>query len=144
MTAILFTGAPSLSPYELSTRPLIYLLLAHFVAEIHFGFILFVLFGALLVVRWRGLLIPHLAAVAWAAMIEFGGWVCPLTPLENHLRYRAGLTPYSGDFVQRYLLSVMYPEGLTRKTQLLLGLIVLAINGCAYAVILLRRDESRS
>ena len=60
--------------------------------------------------RWPG--------ASWSNSV---GWICPLTPLENHLRYRAGLTPYSGDFVQRHLLSVMYPDGLTRKTQLLPG-----------------------
>lgn len=139
-----FIGAPALPPFSVGMRSIVFRLLADFVAEVHFGFILFVLFGALLVLRWRSLLIPHLAAVAWGAMIEFGGWICPLTPLENHLRYRAGLTPYSGDFVQRYLLSVMYPNGLTRKTQLLLGLIVLAINGAAYTVIFFRRNDSSS
>lgn len=143
MTGLIFAGQ-SLPPFDIGTGAIVFRLLADLVAEIHFGFILFVLFGALLVVRWRGLLIPHLAAVAWGAMIEFGGWICPLTPLENHLRYRAGLTPYGGDFVQRYLLSVMYPAGLTRKTQLLLGLIVLAINAVAYTVIFFRRNETSS
>ena len=139
-----FIAAPVVPDFGTSMRPIVFRILADLVVGVHFGFILFVLFGALLVLRWRALLIPHLAAVAWGAMIEFGGWICPLTPLENHLRYRAGLTPYSGDFVQRYLLSVMYPNGLTRNTQLLLGLIVLAINGAAYTVIFFRRNDSSS
>jgi hypothetical protein len=70
----------------------------------------------------------HLPAVAWAAYIEFSGGICPLTPLENELRARAGLDYYGGDFVARYLFPVLYPGGLTREAQLVIGLVVLAVN----------------
>jgi hypothetical protein len=74
----------------------------------------------------------HVPAVLWGAAIEFGGWICPLTPLENWLRVRGGQTAYQGDFVARYIVPVIYPEGLTRDAQLVLGGLVIAINGLVY------------
>lgn len=107
--------------------------LADLVLLLHLGFVLFVLFGALLVLRWPGLAWLHLPAVVWGAAIEFGGWICPLTPLENHFRRLAGAAGYSGGFIEEYLLAALYPAGLTREIQIMLGLLVLAVNGAVYA-----------
>jgi hypothetical protein len=77
----------------------------------------------------------HLPAVVWGAYIEFSGGICPLTPLENELRARAGLDSYSGDFVAQYLFPVLYPGGLTRDAQVVIGLVALAVNLGLYIVV---------
>lgn len=110
---------------------------------IHLAFIVFVVLGALLVLRWRGLLPWHLAAVAWGAAIEFGGWICPLTFVEDALRRAAGEPGYAGGFITHYLLAVIYPAGLTRSIQIGLGLAVLVINGAAYAALVRRHRRGR-
>jgi hypothetical protein len=99
---------------------------------LHALFILFVLFGALFLVRFRWSVLFHLPAAIWGMLSEWNGWVCPLTPLENRFRLLADETPYSGGFIDHYLLPVIYPEGLTRDIQFTLGMIVLGINLCFY------------
>lgn len=117
---------------------MLYRLLADAVLLLHLAFILFVVFGALLVWRFRRLAWLHLPAVTWAGVIEVTGWVCPLTPLENHLRRLGGEVGYAGGFIEHYLLPVIYPPGLTHDIQLGLGLAVTAINGLAYGWLLFR------
>ncbi len=99
----------------------------------HLAFILFVLGGGILVLRWRWMALLHLPAVAWAIGIELTGGTCPLTHLENALRLRGGIEGYGGGFVEHYLLPLIYPAGLNRNLQLALagavGLINLAIYG---------------
>ncbi|MBI1875194.1 MAG: DUF2784 domain-containing protein [Acidobacteria bacterium] len=102
------------------------------VVLLHAGFVVFVLLGGLVVWRWRWVAWLHLPAAVWGVTIEYGGWVCPLTPLENHLRQRSGAAAYPGDFVQHYFLPLLYPEGLTRGTQVALGTFALAINVFVY------------
>ncbi|MHB1085765.1 MAG: DUF2784 domain-containing protein, partial [Thiobacillus sp.] len=75
----------------------------------------------------------HLPAAAWGAYIEFSGGICPLTPLENDLRVLGGGNAYSSDFVERYLLPILYPEHLTLPIQLVLGGMVVGVNLAAYA-----------
>jgi len=99
---------------------------------IHVGFVLFVILGGLLVLRWRWIAWLHLPAVAWGAVVELTGWTCPLTPLENWLRAQGGEASYRSDFIAQYLLPVLYPEDLTRDLQLLLGTIVIALNAAIY------------
>jgi hypothetical protein len=114
---------------------------ADLVALLHFGFILFVLAGGTLVFRNRSAVFVHLPAAVWGTVIEWKGWVCPLTPLENRLRALGGETPYTGDFIDRYLLPVIYPEGLTRNIQFLLGAIVLVSNLLIYGYYLYRQKR---
>ncbi len=115
------------------------------VVLLHLGFILFVLLGALLVLRWRWLVFVHLPAVAWGASVELMHWYCPLTPLENHLRQAAGQAGYSGGFVEHYLIPLIYPAGLTPQIQLGLGTLVLLVNAAAYLWLLCRlRRRSRA
>jgi hypothetical protein len=102
--------------------------LADAVVVVHFAFVLFVLFGGLLVLRWRWVRWLHLPAAAWGALIEFAGWTCPLTPLEKWLRREGNLGGYEGGFVEHYILPVLYPQALTRNVQLVLGLIVVLLN----------------
>ena len=109
-----------------------YPLLADLVLIVHLAFVIFVLCGGLLVLRWRWIAWAHLPAAAWGAIIEFTGWICPLTPLENWLRAQSGQTGYRSDFAAYYLLPVLYPDDLTRDLQLILGTVVLAINISVY------------
>ena len=115
-----------------------YALAADAVLVVHFAFVLFVAVGALLVWKWPRLAWLHVPAAAWGVAIEFGGGPCPLTPLENELRRRAGDEPYGGDFIARYLLPVIYPEGLTREAQVVLGSAALLFNVAIYLALLRR------
>jgi hypothetical protein len=113
--------------------------LADLVVIVHAAFVAFVVIGGLLVLRWPRLAWVHIPAAVWGALIEFAGWICPLTPLENSLRARAGEAGYAGGFVEHYILPVLYPAGLTRTTQYVLGTIVLVINIIVYTILLRRR-----
>lgn len=106
---------------------------------IHLGFILFVLLGGLLLLRWPRLLWLHLPAVAWGATVEFFHLLCPLTPWENQLRRAAGDAGYEGGFIEHYLVPLIYPAGLTPQIQLWLGGVVVLINVTVYACLLKRR-----
>ncbi len=114
-------------------------LAADLVASLHLAFVVFVVSGGLLVLRWPRSAWLHLPAVAWGASIELLGWICPLTPLENRLRHEAGLAGYEGGFVEHYLLPLLYPASLSRSVQVILGLSVLLINAVLYGSILRRR-----
>jgi hypothetical protein len=122
--------------------PTAYKALADTVVVLHLGFVLFVVLGGLLTLRWPRMAWVHVPAAAWGAGIEFGGWICPLTYLENHLRLLSGAAAYQGGFVDRYILHILYPQGLTRGTQVVLGLLVLAINGAVYGRLLARRRRA--
>lgn len=106
---------------------------ADMVVFLHAAFVFFVLFGGVAVLRWRRLAWFHLPAALWGAIIELGGWICPLTYLENYLRRMAGGAGYSVTFIERYLEPIIYPLGLTRHTQLVFGLSALLINLAIYA-----------
>jgi hypothetical protein len=117
--------------------------LADLVVALHLGFILFVIFGALAALRWPRVVWLHAPAALWGAAVELFGWICPLTPLENRLR-RGGATPEAeADFVERYLLPVIYPAELTRETQLIFGILVLVFNAALYTWIW-RRSQRNS
>ncbi len=117
---------------------MLYHLLANTLVLVHLAFVVFVIFGGLLAVRWPRVMWAHLPAALWGAIIEFGGFVCPLTPLENYFRRQAGLAEYHTGFIERYLLPLLYPAQLTRGVQIVLGIGVIAINLCVYAWILHR------
>ena len=117
--------------------------MADLVVAVHFAFVLFVVGGGLLVLRWPWVAWLHIPAVVWGVLIEATGWICPLTPLENKLREARGDAPYEGDFIAHHLLRVLYPEGLTRSDQIWLGLIALLINAAVYAAVLLRHRRGR-
>lgn len=108
-------------------------LLANLVVVVHGLFIVFIVLGGFLTWRWRALAWAHVPLAVWGVLIEYQGWVCPLTPLENYFRAKAGLAGYSGGFVEHYLLPVIYPDGLTPRVQFALGTLVLVVNLAAYA-----------
>ena len=109
-----------------------YPLLADLVLIVHLAFVVFVLCGWLLVLKWRWVAWLHLPAAIWGAVVEFTGWICPLTPLENWVREQGGESAYPSDFITQYLLPVLYPGDLTRNIQLLLGTGVVVLNAVVY------------
>lgn len=117
-------------------------LLADLVMAVHLGFVLFVVLGGLLALRRPRAAWLHLPAAAWGAWIELSGGLCPLTPLENELRRRAGEAGYSGGFVEHYLLPVVYPAALTSRVQVALGTGVILINLVLYGIVWRRRRRS--
>jgi hypothetical protein len=114
-------------------------ILADAVLALHFAFVAFVVAGGLLLFRWPRLAWLHVPAAIWGAVVELVGWICPLTPLESHLRESAGESGYSGGFVQHYLLPILYPEGLTPRVQLAIGIGVLVVNVSIYTAVIVRR-----
>jgi hypothetical protein len=120
-----------------------YRIMADLVVGVHVLFVAFVMAGGLLVLRWPWVAALHLPAAVWGALIEFQGWVCPLTPLEKSLRASAGQAGYQGGFIEHYLLPVLYPVGLTSRVQLILGSLVIVVNLIIYWLVLRRRRIRR-
>ena len=118
------------------------LLLADLIVVIHFSFILFVIFGGFLVLKWRKLVWLHLPAATWGALIEFAGWICPLTTLENRLRSASG-GGYASGFIEHYIIPIIYPSALTREIQVALGLAVILLNLFVYRKLFLKRIDSK-
>jgi hypothetical protein len=104
----------------------------------HLAFIVFVILGGLLVFRKRWLALLHLPAVLWGALIEFQGWGCPLTPLEQQLRIAGNQAGYTGGFIEHYLLPLIYPAQLSHPIQVILGILVISINLIIYSLIILQ------
>ncbi len=117
---------------------MLYRILADCVVLVHVAFVTFVVLGGFLAWRWRWVVLAHVPCALWGISIEYGGWVCPLTPLENALRARAGLEGYRGGFVEHYVIPALYPAGLARPTQAVLGTLVLVVNLVAYGVLVRR------
>lgn len=121
---------------------MIYRLAADLVLIVHLAFVVLVVLGGVLVLRWPRFMWVHVPALLWGVAIEFFGFVCPLTPLENWLRERAGEATYEGDFIERYITSLLYPDGLTREIQILLGVLVLVLNVAIYGYLFVRRKRT--
>jgi hypothetical protein len=106
--------------------------LAGVVVVVHLAFVAFVVAGGALALRWPRVAFIHLPAALWGATIALGGWICPLTPLENWLRVRGGAQAYDTGFLEHYLLPVLYPVALTRGVQIASGVFVILINALVY------------
>lgn len=114
---------------------MIHQVLADLVLVAHLGFIVFVVLGGFLALRWHWAPLVHLPAAAWGVFIELSGGICPLTPLENSLRHAAGDAGYSGGFVQHYLVPVIYPPDLSPPVQSVLAAAVILANAAVYLVV---------
>jgi hypothetical protein len=121
---------------------MLYRLAAQAVLFLHLAFVLFVLLGATLAARQRWLALVHLPAAAWGFFVELTGRICPLTYAENFLRIKAGQSGYTESFIEHYLLAVIYPAGLTREIQFVLGAVVVVVNLVIYAWLLYPRRAS--
>ena len=117
---------------------LLYRVAADLLVLLHLAFIIFVVAGGLAVFKWPWMAFLHIPAAGWGAIIEYRGWICPLTPWENSLRRLAGEEGYTEGFIEHYILQLVYPPGLTRDIQTTLGTVVLVINLLIYAVLLYR------
>ncbi|OKY75097.1 MAG: hypothetical protein BM485_10410 [Desulfobulbaceae bacterium DB1] len=111
---------------------------ADIITVFHLCFIIFVIAGGLPALRYRRLIFLHLPAAAWGALIEFKGWICPLTPLEQQLRQAAANSSYQGSFIEHYLLPIIYPSELTRELQIFFGVMVVIVNLAVYGSLLFR------
>jgi hypothetical protein len=120
-----------------------YSLLADLTVLVHTLFVLFVVCGGLVVLRWPRLAWLHFPAAVWGVAVELGGWICPLTYLENHWRRKGGAVGYNGTFIQQHLEPLLYPLGLTVHSQMVLGLTALLVNLVVYWC-LWRRRYSRN
>jgi hypothetical protein len=118
---------------------MLFRILADLTVVLHLAFIVFVVCGGLLALRWRRLPWVHLPAAVYGVALEIQGWICPLTPLENSLRRQAGEIGYTGGFIEHYILPVVYPAGLTREVQLALAAIVVVVNVAAYSLVIRAR-----
>lgn len=118
---------------------MIFLLLADLVLILHLAFIGFALLGGLLGLWKKWVLLVQLPAAVWAAVVELAGWICPLTPLENILLSAGGAAGFSDGFLPHYLIRVIYPPGLTRELQWLLGGIAVLLNAAVYWYVIRHR-----
>ena len=113
-----------------------YALFANLTLIAHFFFILFVIFGGLLFFIFSKIIYIHLPALIWGIYIELTSSICPLTYLENWFLHRGGLTTYSGNFINKYLYKIIYPQGLSTDIQIYLGIILIVFNILVYGLIL--------
>jgi hypothetical protein len=118
-------------------------ILADIVVVFHFAFVLFVVLGGILALWRRKIIWVHIPLALWGALVEFTGWICPLTPLERWLRLQGGGTAYRGEFIEHYILPILYPSGLTREIQLILGAFVVVMNLLIYGYVFLRPKRER-
>jgi uncharacterized membrane protein YhhN len=121
---------------------MIFRILADAVLVFHLAFVVFVVVGGFLLRWWPKLVWLHVPVAIWGVLIEFAGWICPLTPLENSLRHRGGQAGYEGGFIDNYIMPALYPIGLTRNVQYVLGFFALMINVVAYTLYFRRRRRS--
>ena len=99
---------------------------------LHFSFILFVIFGAALILKFKKIIYVHIPAVAWGAYIELSHSICPLTHLENYFLKKAGKDQYSVDFIENYIFKIIYPPALNYEIQTYLGVILIFVNLVIY------------
>ena len=121
-----------------------YGIFADIVVLVHLAFVIFAVLGAILILWRRWIVYLHIPAFLWAIWIECSGGICPLTPLENWLRIKGGQGAYEGDFVAGYLWPLLYPAGLTRNVQLILGMTVIVVNVAIYGFIFYKRNQKKT
>ena len=121
-----------------------YRLAADAIVILHMVFVIFVVAGGLLVCRWRWVVWLHIPAVIWAVLLEFYGWLCPLTPLEINFRAAAGQAGYGGGFIEHYILPVLYPVALDAQMQAAIGGFVIVVNIAVYSWVVLRLRKAEA
>jgi hypothetical protein len=134
---------PALMPTSVTVAPGFAGVLADGVLIAHLAFIVFVMLGGLLVLRWPKVVWLHVPAVLWGIYVEISGRICPLTPLENSLREAAGQIGYRGGFIEHYVTALIYPDGLSRSIQMVLAAVVITANATVY-LLLIRKTRART
>jgi hypothetical protein len=122
----------------------LYAIAADSILILHLVFVIFAIAGGLLVLWQKRFAWLHVPAIAWAVFVEATGGICPLTPLENFLRIKAGRSAYASGFIEHYIAPILYPPGLTRQDQILLAILVLVINSLVYGWLLYKWKVKRS
>lgn len=115
-----------------------YRILAEIILVLHFCFVIFVIFGGLLVLYRRWIAWLHVPAVFWGIIIEFFWWACPLTTLENHFRQLGGDAGYATGFVDYYVSLVLYTP-LSPEMRTTLGSLLIGFNLIVYLYVYRRR-----
>lgn len=118
---------------------MLYPLLADTVLLLHLAFVLFAMFGGILILRNAKWIWLHLPALLWGVAVQWADLICPLTPLENRLRAMGGEEVYSGGFIEHYVTKLLYPDALTLELRYVLGVVLIAINVVVYAKVVLHR-----
>ena len=113
-----------------------YELAADLTLIVHFAFIIFVVFGALLFFVSTKIIYVHVPALIWGIYIELTHSVCPLTYLENWFLQKANLTTYSEGFIQNYLVPIVYPKNLTEDLQTYSATALIVANMIMYGLII--------
>ena len=113
-----------------------YDLAANLTLIVHFAFIIFVVFGALLFFVSTKIIYVHVPALIWGIYIELTHSVCPLTYLENWFLQKANLTTYSEGFIQNYLVPIVYPKHLTDNLQIYFAIVLIVANMIMYGLII--------
>jgi len=109
---------------------------------VHFAFIIFVVFGALLFFVSTKIIYVHVPALIWGIYIEITHSICPLTYLENWFLQKANLTTYSEGFIQNYLVPVVYPTNLTDDLQTYLAIVLIVANMLMYGLIISKSNKN--
>jgi hypothetical protein len=120
---------------------MIYRILAELVLVFHFCFVLFVVFGGLLVLRRHSIIWLHLPALMWGVLVECFHLKCPLTPLENWFRHLGGEAGYTGGFIEHYASAILYAN-ISLQFQTMLGLLLIGINLFVYGYVILRSHRT--
>lgn len=123
---------------------MLYKLAADLLVLIHFSFIIFVVLGGFLVLRWPRVAWIHLPAVSWGIWIEFNNGICPLTTFEKSLRETANTPSYAGNFIDNYIIPIIYPPGFTPETASLLGFALLATTILIYSTAIIRKLRNKT
>ena len=103
-----------------------YRVAADAVVVIHFVFVVFVVIGGVIALRWPKVLWFHVPAVLYSVWIISFSITCPLTPLERNLRERGGKDRYDESFIERYVEGVLYPGDMLREAQTVAAVVVVA------------------
>ena len=115
---------------------------ANLTLTVHFAFIIFVVFGALLFFVSTKIIYVHVPALIWGVYIELTHSVCPLTYLENWFLQKANLTTYSEGFIQNYLVPTVYPKNLTEDLQTYLAIVLTVANMIMYGLIISKSKKN--
>jgi hypothetical protein len=115
-------------------------ILADLVLVIHLAFVVFIVLGGLLALRWRSVLYVHLPTLVWGVLVQCFFFVCPLTALENWLRRLGGEAGYTGGFIEHYILLLLYPK-ISHWFQAMLGLVLIGINLAVYLYLFRQRTR---
>ena len=119
--------------------------MANALVVFHFCFVMFVVFGGLLVIWRKRVAIVHIPAIAWVITLESFHLMCPLTSLEDKWREMGGGDRYNGGFIDHYIMPILYPgnEILTRDFQITLAIVLIVLLIISYTIAFTRPNRKQ-